>query len=158
MSSAKGPHDELRSPSSPQLLSPPTSPQFFSAGSGSTRFPRASEGDVNKPLFEEELANLPPPPDGGWGWVICFSSFMCNLILDGIAYTFGVLLEPLVVAFDANRSTISWVGSILCGVYLMSGKKLKIIFIPHCFLFHFQKWVMRANNEFPKQKKMLHVI
>ena len=44
-----------------------------------------------------------------------------NLVLDGIAYTFGVLLEPLVSAFDSNRSTVSWVGSLLCGVYLMSG-------------------------------------
>jgi len=29
------------------------------------------------------LVELPPPPDGGWGWVVCFASFMCNLILDG---------------------------------------------------------------------------
>ena len=42
-------------------------------------------------------------------------------MLDGIAYTFGVLLEPLVNSFDSNRSTVSWVGSLLCGVYLMSG-------------------------------------
>ena len=44
-----------------------------------------------------------PPPDGGWGWVICFASFMCNLVLDGIAYTFGVLLEPLVEYFGSDR-------------------------------------------------------
>ena len=29
-----------------------------------------------------------------------------NLVLDGIAYTFGVLLEPLVKAFDSNRVAI----------------------------------------------------
>ena len=43
------------------------------------------------------------------------------LFSDGIAYTFGVLLEKLVVHFDSNRATVSWVGSLLCGVYLMSG-------------------------------------
>jgi hypothetical protein len=32
-----------------------------------------------------------------------------------------VLLEKLVVHFDSNRATVSWVGSLLCGVYLMSG-------------------------------------
>merc|ERR1711971_729894 len=67
------------------------------------------------------LVDLPPPPDGGWGWVVVFASFMCNLILDGIAYTFGVLLQKLVVHYDSNRATVSWVGSLLCGVYLMSG-------------------------------------
>ena len=49
------------------------------------------------------VVDLPPPPDGGWGWVICFASFMCNLVLDGIAYTFGVLLEPLVEYFGSDR-------------------------------------------------------
>ena len=83
------------------------------------------DGEEEHPLFDEDavvpLVELPPPPDGGWGWVICFASFMCNLILDGIAYTFGVLLEPLVESFDSNRSTVSWVGSLLAGVYLTSG-------------------------------------
>ena len=37
----------------------------------------------------------PAPPDGGWGWVVCAASFLCNMILDGIAYSFGVLLGPL---------------------------------------------------------------
>ena len=46
---------------------------------------------------------------------------MCNLILDGLCYTFGVMLEPLVKAFDANRSDVALVGSLLAGVYLMSG-------------------------------------
>ena len=32
------------------------------------------------------LLELPGPPDGGWGWVVCFASFMCNFIVDGIVY------------------------------------------------------------------------
>lgn len=67
------------------------------------------------------LADIPPPPDGGWGWVVVFAGFMCNLIYDGIIYTFGVVLEPLVVSFDSNKGTISWVGSIMIGVSLTSG-------------------------------------
>ena len=39
----------------------------------------------------------------------------------GIAYIFGVLLQPLVAQFDSPRSTVAWVGSLLCGVYQLSG-------------------------------------
>jgi len=64
---------------------------------------------------------VPVPPDGGWGWVVVLASFTCNLILDGIAYTFGVLLNPLVKDFKSDRATVSWVGSLLCGTYMLSG-------------------------------------
>ena len=67
------------------------------------------------------LEEIPAPPDGGWGWVVCLASFLCNMILDGIAYSFGILLGPLVLYFDSNRSTVSWVGSLLCGIYMASG-------------------------------------
>ena len=33
----------------------------------------------NKP--KEEVLVPPKPPDGGWGWVIVFSCFMCNFIV-----------------------------------------------------------------------------
>ena len=93
---------------------------------------------------------LPPPPDGGWGWVICFASFMCNLVANksfsryqqiglifssfqkkinlpflisdgGIPYCFGVLLPPLIEYYDSNRGTVSWVGSLSTGVAFISG-------------------------------------
>ena len=40
------------------------------------------ESDSNV-VFDEDIEDVPLPPDGGWGWVIVLSSFMCNLILDG---------------------------------------------------------------------------
>lgn len=65
---------------------------------------------------------LPPPPDGGYGWVVVFASFMCNLIVDGIAYTFGIFLPELVIYFGEGKGTVAWIGSLLSGVYLAAGK------------------------------------
>ncbi|KAK3601157.1 hypothetical protein CHS0354_019156 [Potamilus streckersoni] len=71
---------------------------------------------------EEILTDLLPiPPDGGYGWVIVAVSFMCNVIVDGIGYSFGIFLSDFVVSFDESRSKVSLVGSLLCGVYLCVG-------------------------------------
>ncbi|KAH9630090.1 hypothetical protein HF086_004796 [Spodoptera exigua] len=64
---------------------------------------------------------LPPPPDGGYGWVVVFASFMCNMIVDGIAYTFGIFLPELVTYFGEGKGTVAWVGSLLSGFYLAAG-------------------------------------
>jgi hypothetical protein len=92
--------------------------------------------------YEEEFRELPPPPDGGYGWVIVFASFMCNMIVvcflytffyklfltcltfqDGIAYTFGVFLMDFVRYFDSGPGQVAWVGSLLSGMYLSAGLK-----------------------------------
>lgn len=71
-----------------------------------------------------EYHNIPPPPDGGYGWVVVFASFMCNMIVDGIAYTFGVFLGEFVKYFDEGKGKTAWVGSLLSGMYLSAGKFL----------------------------------
>ena len=42
-------------------------------------------------------------------------------LLDGIVTSFGVLLGPLIESFDSNRSTVSWIGSLMNGAYHLSG-------------------------------------
>ncbi|KAF4524595.1 hypothetical protein B566_EDAN008550 [Ephemera danica] len=64
---------------------------------------------------------LPAPPDGGYGWVIVFASFMCNLIVDGIAYTFGIFLGDFVRYYGEGKGKTAWVGSLLSGMYLSVG-------------------------------------
>lgn len=54
--------------------------------------------------------------------MIVFASFLCNLIVDGIAYTFGVFMPTLVEDFNEGKSNVAWAGSLLCGVYLCVGK------------------------------------
>jgi len=70
----------------------------------------------------EKEEGPPPPPDGGWGWVIVAASFLCNMVLDGIAYSFGIFLKPLQKHFEGESTgTISLVGSILAGFIMLVG-------------------------------------
>ncbi|XP_045593400.1 monocarboxylate transporter 14 isoform X2 [Procambarus clarkii] len=66
-------------------------------------------------------AELPPPPDGGWGWMIVFVSFLCNAIVDGVAYSFSPFLDTISKQFDAPKGKVAWIPSLLAGVYLSAG-------------------------------------
>ena len=47
---------------------------------------------------------------------------MCNIIVDGIGYSFGVFLLEFAEYFQESKSKVSLVGSLLCGVYLFAGE------------------------------------
>ncbi|KAL4709454.1 hypothetical protein ACJJTC_019751 [Scirpophaga incertulas] len=80
-----------------------------------------AEGAADDDDEAYDYTALPPPPDGGYGWVVVFASFMCNLVVDGIAYTFGIFLPELVTYFGEGKGKTAWVGSLLSGVYLAAG-------------------------------------
>ncbi|CAF3606254.1 unnamed protein product [Rotaria sp. Silwood1] len=64
-------------------------------------------------------------PDGGWGWVIVFSSFLIHFIMDGITYSMGqVFLEPMRTKLSLDRASVSIVFSILPAITLGAGKLL----------------------------------
>lgn len=72
----------------------------------------------------EDLGGIAPiPPDGGWGWVVTFSSFMVGLIVDGICFTFGFFFIEFQTYFGSNKSVTSLINSVLNGTYLTIGKK-----------------------------------
>jgi len=60
------------------------------------------------------------PPDGGWGWVVVVASFLCLCVLDGISYTFGMFLDPLMKDMDCGRGGTSAAGSFQVGVYSLT--------------------------------------
>jgi len=49
---------------------------------------------------------------------------MCNMIVDGIAYTFGIFLGEFVKFFGEGKGKTAWVGSLLSGMYLSAGECL----------------------------------
>lgn len=60
-------------------------------------------------------------PEGGWGWVVVFASFLCNVVLDGISYSFGMFLTPLVTDLHASSVSVATVGSLQAATYLLLG-------------------------------------
>jgi hypothetical protein len=71
---------------------------------------------------EKDQKGYIQPPDGGWGWVVVFSSFLIHVIADGIVYSFGVFLPVFVHYFDSGRGATSWVGSLQPAVTFTVGK------------------------------------
>jgi len=61
-------------------------------------------------------------PDGGLGWMVVFGSFVIHVIVGGIRYTFGVLVEDLVDHFECSKSEVGAVGSLMMGFAYGSGK------------------------------------
>uniref|UniRef100_A0A5S6Q002 Major facilitator superfamily (MFS) profile domain-containing protein n=1 Tax=Trichuris muris TaxID=70415 RepID=A0A5S6Q002_TRIMR len=78
------------------------------------------ESDVSEETLIPDSVG-PTPPDGGYGWVIVFASFMANTVVDGIAYSFGIMLPELHSYFKGSVQTVAWVGSVLVGVYSLTG-------------------------------------
>lgn len=59
------------------------------------------------------------PPDGGWGWVVLFGSFVCYFIVDGWSYSFGVVFPTLLEYFEESRAKTALIAALLYGVPLL---------------------------------------
>merc|ERR1719191_481626 len=59
-----------------------------------------------------KAGNLPAPvgpPDGGYGWVICFGNFLMWCGHQGLIFSFGTLFPFLLEDFNSTRGTTSMV-------------------------------------------------
>ena len=74
--------------------------------------------------------SIPLPPDGGWGWVVCFATFLCMTIMDGILFSFGVFFLQLLEYFKESKGKTAWVGSTLMGMHMLLGKPLTVSSYP----------------------------
>jgi hypothetical protein len=58
--------------------------------------------------------------------VVLVASFTCLCVLDGVAYTFGVFLDPLLVEMGGGRGQISSAGP----VNRNPGSRIRHFFVP----------------------------
>lgn len=70
---------------------------------------------------EDVLIAEARPPDGGWGWVVVFASFMVNLIADGITFSFGVFFPHFLEYFGEGKGKTAWIAGIFMAMPLLSG-------------------------------------
>lgn len=45
-----------------------------------------------------------PPPDGGWGWIVCAAAFVTQFIVLGTMNNFGILYVDLYESFGNSAS------------------------------------------------------
>lgn len=98
------------------------------------------EEEIDDDEEEPHIIINDPAPDGGYGWVIVLASFLCNVIVDGIAYTFGLFFEEFVRHFDTTKGKVALCGSLLNGCYLGAG----------IVLYYVVSTLMIANELAPK--------
>lgn len=70
---------------------------------------------------DEEADGRSKIPDGGWGWVVVFSSMVISMIADGISFSFGLLYIEFLEHFGETKSKTAWIGSLFMAVPLLSG-------------------------------------
>jgi len=90
---------------------------------GETEGEDQKRGKSSSPLLGEQtvVTYVTVPPDGGWGWVIVFASFWCNFFTDGLVYSSGVFLADISESLNVSKTSVTLMGSLLAGCYLMAG-------------------------------------
>lgn len=82
--------------------------------------PISSSSSSDSSSDDEEFSEI-QAPDGGWGWVVVFASFMINMIADGITFSFGVYNVEFLKYFGDSKGKTAWIGSIFMATPLLSG-------------------------------------
>lgn len=105
----------------------------ISAAQTSSSLVKVERLSVKKSLLSEENTlhkRLPlhrcrtmehPASDGKYGWIIVFSAFLVNMIIDGICLSFGIFYSEFLHYFGQGQSKTAWAGSVLSGTYSLLG-------------------------------------
>lgn len=87
------------------------------------RIPRVKLNSLNLEIDDDSILSVSTPtptivtkkkqhfPDGGFGWVVVFASFFLSLIIDGIAFSFGLIFTELLYYFKESKTKTAWIGA-----------------------------------------------
>ncbi|VDD80667.1 unnamed protein product [Mesocestoides corti] len=87
----------------------------------------AREAEETELEINLEEIEPPVPPDGGWAWMVLLGSVVCMFCVDGLSFSFGILLSDLQSSFECTMTKISLAGSLIVGFTLISGPLVSAI-------------------------------
>ncbi|CAG9864887.1 unnamed protein product [Phyllotreta striolata] len=75
----------------------------------------SSKSSLKLPVIEDVI------PDGGYGWIVVFATFLIYAIAEGITFAFGLLYIEFLDEFKATKSATSVIGSLFVALPLVGG-------------------------------------
>ena len=92
---------------------------------------REDEGSGKQVVHQDQ-----EEPDGGWGWLVVAACFMTNFVIDGVTYSFGMLMKPLMAEMEAGSFGCATIGSIQVGHILYQINFHYICTLDSCVIFY----------------------
>ncbi|XP_078681752.1 monocarboxylate transporter 12-like [Branchiostoma floridae x Branchiostoma belcheri] len=78
-----------------------------------------TDGPSRRARRKEHLQYLEHPPDGGWGWLVVFSSFLMHIVVIASIKSFGVFYPVFREAFNEGAGDTAFIQSTLVGMTLI---------------------------------------
>ncbi|XP_064108658.1 monocarboxylate transporter 12-B-like isoform X2 [Macrobrachium nipponense] len=65
------------------------------------------------------------PPDGGWGWIVAIGALLCQVLVNIILSSFGILYSKYLLDLQTSALVSSWIYNSMGFIMMLSGVFLK---------------------------------
>ncbi|XP_060077418.1 monocarboxylate transporter 12-like [Ylistrum balloti] len=80
---------------------------------------------TNEVIFEYQTP--PKAPDGGWGWLVTFSSFVVSMFVDRLSFTFGIFFPEFLRYFGESKGKTQLLHSVMWGTFFVIGPVASVL-------------------------------